>query len=156
MGESAAFAPPLGATRELYHGLNRAASTDLMAYAFPDVDPGISPFGSRVLVQIRRTPNKIGNIHIADETRDTQKWNTQVGKVVAIGALAFKDRKTQQTWPEGQWAEPGEFVRVPKYGGDRWEVAVPGSDEPALFAIFNDLDLIGLVTGDPLAIKAYV
>ena len=150
MGEAAQFAPPLGATRQL-------TKIDGMDYAFPNVDPMITPFGSRVLVQIRRTPSKIGNIHIADETRDTQKWNTQVAKVVSLGALAFKDRKTQQTWPEGAWAEPGEFVRVPKYGGDRWEVPVPGSpDEPALFVIFNDLDLVGLITGDPLAIKAYV
>ena len=31
---------------------------------------------------------------LADEVRDTEKWNTQVAKVVAVGPLAFCDRNT--------------------------------------------------------------
>jgi multidrug efflux pump subunit AcrB len=50
---------------------------------------------------------------------------------------------------------PGEFVRVPKYGGDRWEVQIDKS-ESALFVIFNDLDIIGKVTTDPLKIRAFI
>jgi hypothetical protein len=46
-------------------------------------------------------------------------------------------------------------VRVPKYGGDRWEVPLPNG-ESALFVIFNDLDIIGKVEGDPLAIRAFI
>ena len=61
-----------------------------------------------------------------------------------------------KTWPEGEWCKAGEYVRVAKYGGDRWEVKVPGSDESAMFVIFNDLDIIGQVTGDPLAIRAFI
>jgi hypothetical protein len=45
---------------------------------------------------------------------------------------------------------------VAKYGGDRWEVKVPDSDESAMFVIFNDLDIIGQVTCDPLAIRAFI
>jgi hypothetical protein len=62
-------------------------------------------------------------------------------------------------WPEGYWVEPGEFIRCPKYGGDRWEVSLGNESEgndSALFVIFNDLDIIGKVSGDPLAIKAYL
>jgi hypothetical protein len=44
---------------------------------------------------------------------------------------------------------------VPKYGGDRWEVSLP-TGETALFVIFNDLDIIGQVSGDPLAIRAFI
>ncbi len=128
-----------------------------MAEAFPAVDAGIQPFGSRVLIQIR-TPKKksAGGIIIDIGSQDTEKWNTQIGKVIALGPLAFKNRNDMQTWPEGEWCKAGEYVRVAKYGGDRWEAKVPGTDESAMFVIFNDLDIIGQVTGDPLAIRAFI
>lgn len=131
---------------------------DAMAEAFPAVDAGIQPFGSRVLIQIR-TPKKksaggiIIDIHGSNET---EKWNTQIGKVITLGPLAFKNRNDMKPWPEGDWCKAGEYVRVAKYGGDRWEVKVPGKDESAMFVIFNDLDIIGQVTGDPLAIRAFI
>ena len=131
-------------------------SEDALAEAFPAVDAGVQPFGSRVLVQIR-TPRKVtrGGIILSSETQDTEKWNTQVAKVISVGPLAFKNRNTQESWPEGDWCKPGDFVRVPKYGGDRWEVAFTKNDS-AMFVIFNDLDIIGQVTGDPLAVKAFI
>ncbi|WP_304299878.1 co-chaperone GroES [Chromatium okenii] len=128
-----------------------------MAEAFPAVDAGIQPFGSRVLIQIR-TPKKktSGGIILDIGTQDTEKWNTQIGKVISLGPLAFKNRNDMTAWPEGAWCQAGEFVRVAKYGGDRWEVKVPDTDESAMFVIFNDLDIIGQVTGDPLKIKAFI
>jgi co-chaperonin GroES (HSP10) len=124
--------------------------------AFPKIDPGVRPFGSRVLVQIRRAKRKTaGGIILAGETRDTEMWNTQVAKVVAVGPLAFKNRNTQETWPEGAWAGVDSYVRAPKYGGDRWGVTNEDGDE-IIFAMFNDLDLLGEITGDPLAMKAFL
>ena len=130
-------------------------SEDALAEAFPAVDAGVQPFGSRVLVQIRTPKKKVGSILLVQDTKDTEKWNTQVAKVVAVGSLAYKNRNTQELWPDGQWCQPGDFVRVPKYGGDRWEVPL-NKDENAMFVIFNDLDIIGKVTSDPLAIKAFI
>ena len=128
-----------------------------MIEAFPAVNAGIQPFGSRVLIQIR-TPKKVsrGGIILDTGTQDTEKWNTQVGKVISLGPLAFKNRNDMTPWPEGDWCTVGEFVRVAKYGGDRWEVKVPDSEDSAMFVIFNDLDIIGQVTGDPLKIKAFI
>ena len=126
--------------------------------AFPSVEPGLIPFGSRVLVQIR-SPKKTssGGIILHNETRETEIWNTQIAKVHSLGPLAFKNRNTMESWPEGSWCKPGEFVRVPKYGGDRWKVPYGvNNDEEALFVIFNDLDIVGGVVGDPLAIKAFI
>lgn len=124
--------------------------------AFPKVDPGIKPFGSRVLVQVRRAKRKTkGGIILADEARDTEQWNTQVARVVALGPLAFKNRNTMEPWPEGNWVEIGSFVRAPKYGGDRWGVTYEDGEE-IIFVLVNDLDLLGLVTGDPLAMKAFL
>jgi len=124
--------------------------------AFPACDPGVSPFGSRVLVQIR-TPKKAtaGGIILVGESREIEHANTQVAKVLTVGSLAFKNRNTMESWPEGSWCAPGDFVRVPRYGGDRWTVKTPDGDE-AVLVIFNDLDLVGKVTGDPLAIKAFL
>jgi len=130
---------------------------DNLARAFPDADPGARPFGSRVLVQFRTPKSRTaGGIILTEETRETEKWNTQVAKVVAVGPLAFKSRDKQTDWPEGAWAHPGDFVRVSKYGGDRWEVPVGDTKESAVFAIFNDLDLIASVNGDPLTMKAFI
>jgi len=127
-----------------------------LAEAFPAVEAGIQPFGSRVLVQIR-TPKSTsaGGIILSTDTKDTEKWNTQVARVVSIGPVAFKNRTTLEAWPEGDWCQVGDFVRVAKYGGDRYEVPV-NSNESAMFVIFNDLDIIGKVLTDPLKIKAFI
>ena len=64
-----------------------------------------------------------------------------------------------KTWPEGSWVGPGDFVRAPKYGGDRWSVRYndkSGDEQEAMFVILNDLDIVGLITGDPLAVKAFI
>ena len=132
-----------------------------LAWAFPSVEPGAKPLGGRVLVQLRRTKKKAtsAGIILVEETKETEKWNNMVAKVIEIGPIAFKHRDTMQPWPEGTWVEVGDFIRVPKWGGDRWEVKVPGEDDledPALFMILNDHECIAKVTGDPLAMRAFI
>ena len=130
---------------------------DSLDLAFPNVNPGIQPFGSRVLVQIRGAKRKSkGGIIFVEDTKETEKWNTQIGKVIALGPLAFRNRETMEPWAEGEWCGAGDFVRCGKYGGDRFEVPYGSDDDKALFVIFNDLDIIGRVVGDPLAIKAFI
>jgi co-chaperonin GroES (HSP10) len=138
-----------------------ASSEAELAWAFPSVDPGAKPLGGRILVQLRRTKKKAtsAGIILVEETKETEKWNNMVAKVISIGPLAFKHRDTMQPWPEGAWCEVGDYLRVPKWGGDRWEVKVPGDDDledPALFMILNDHEVIAKVTGDPLAMKAFL
>ena len=132
-----------------------------LAWAFPDVKPGQRPFGGRVIVQLRRIKKTAGRIIIVDETKESEKWNNMIGKIVAIGPLAFKNRDTMQPWAEGSWAEIGDYVRVPRWGGDRWERMDPNETddalkEPVLFMTINDHELIAAVTDDPLSFKAYV
>lgn len=127
--------------------------------AFPEADPNYIPTGSKVLVQIRTPKRKsAGGILLTQETQETDQWNTQVGKVVAYGPVAFRNRETLAEWPEGDWVHVGEYARVPKYGGDRWQVPLTPGDpntEYALFAVFRDLDIVGIVP-DPLAVIAFV
>jgi co-chaperonin GroES (HSP10) len=132
-----------------------------MDWAFPAVECGMKPFGGRVIIQLRRIKQKTtaSGIILTEETKENEKWNNMIGKVVAIGPLAFKNRDTMEYWPEGTWANIGDFVRVPKWGGDRWEVRVPGSDDnedPVLFMTLNDHELIAAVTSNPLSFKAFV
>ena len=51
---------------------------------------------------------------------------------------------------------------MPKYGGDKWMVDLPdtvrqktGVDQ-ACFVLYNDLDLIGQITCDPMDVIAYL
>ena len=136
---------------------------DSIDQAFPEIDPGLVPFGSRILVQ-KRSPRAVtkGGIIVPDESRETEFWNTQVAKVITLGPAAFKNRDTLEVWPEGEWCEPGAYVRVPKYGGDTWFVDLPDTVrqatgiEKACFVLFNDLDLIGQITCDPMDVIAYL
>jgi co-chaperonin GroES (HSP10) len=129
--------------------------------AFPVLDPLMRPYGGRVLVQLRAVKEKVtaAGILLPEETKETEKWNTMIGKVIAVGPLAFKNRETMEPWPEGVWAKVGDYVRVPKYGGDRWEIEFKdeaGLNGKALFTFFNDHEVIGEVTGDPREIKAFI
>jgi len=131
--------------------------------AFPEADPGLVPFGSRVLVQ-KRSPREVtrGGIVVPHETQETEFWNTQVAKVITLGPAAFSNRDSLEVWPEGKWCEEGAYVRVPKYGGDKWFVDLDdvtrqatGADK-ACFVLYNDLDLIGQITCNPLDVIAYL
>ena len=137
-----------------------ASSEAEIAWAFPVVDPGAEPLGARILVQLRRAKKKstAAGIILVEETKETEKWQNMVAKVIAVGPLAFKKRDDMEPWPEGAWCNVGDYIRIPKWGGDRWEVAVPGEpdEDHALFAVFNDHEVIARVTCDPLTMRAFI
>jgi len=125
--------------------------------AFPVVDPGAIPLGARVLVQMRLAKKKLSSgLYLPPETRDTERAQNPVGKVVAIGPLAFKKRDTMEPWVEGIWCEIGDFLRVPKWTGDRWTVKLENGEDEVEFMIMNDHEVIAKVTGNPLDVRAFV
>lgn len=108
---------------------------------FPEVNPGVQPQGNRIVVQLRKAKDiSKGGILLISDTKATEKWNEVVAKVVKVGPLAYKDLSTLEPWPEGPWANPGDLVRVIKYGGDRW--AVPHGDGEVVFIILQDREVI--------------
>lgn len=146
----------------------KTATDDELLKAFPDIDPGFEPFGTRIIVQLR-CPRLYspGGIKYPDEVIEAEMWNTQIGKVRAIGPLAFKNREKMTDWPEGSWASVGDYVRIPKFNQDKWFMEYPikikglGSFEMdgverVLFMLINDLDLLARKTGNPLEVKAYI
>lgn len=129
--------------------------------AFPAVDPGMVPLGSLVLVQIRLMPLRTpGGLVITDDERATQHDNEQVTRVIAVGPLAFRDRGTMKLWPEGAWCAPGDFVRVPKYQGDYFQVDIvrgdPGVADKVRFALYKDLAITAKYTADPLTVRTFL
>lgn len=130
-----------------------------LAAAFPQVDPGVIPLGARILIQLRKAKSKTreSGIILVEETKETEKYNNMVGRVIAIGPLAFKKRDTMEPWPEGSWVDLGDYVRCPKWGGDRWEVPIPDTDkEFAEFCMINDHEIFAKITGNPLTMRAFV
>lgn len=133
--------------------------------AFPEVSPGFQPFGSRVLIQIRTPKTRtVSGLIFTAEIQEIEKWNTQVGKVVALGPYAFCNRDTLKPWTEGAWAKVGGFVRIPRFNMDKQEIMADCGEKDVLgnpiltsvlFMTVNDLDLIGSYE-KPLEVKAYV
>ena len=141
-------------------GTQQASDPAELAWAFPDVPAGQAPLGGRVIVQLRRIKKNAGKIILVEETKENEKWNNMIGRVVAIGPLAYRNRETMATWPEGCWAQIGDYVRVPRWGGDRWERPVTNEENgdlnPVLFMTINDHEVISKITDDPLSFKVYV
>lgn len=124
--------------------------------AFPAVPPGVRPYGQRVLVQMKRSVLKTeGGIVLGQDTTQTEDDNTKVAKVIALGALAFHNRETLQPWPEGNWANPGDFVRIPLHTNAQNSWTVPFKDGHVVFALIDDLQLLG-EQPDPFYIRAFL
>ena len=124
---------------------------------WPEVDQQFKPYGHRVLVQVRRTVNRTkGGILLTDNTKETEAWNMQVGKLIAVGPGAYKNRVTGQDWPEGGWPGPGSFVRFARWSGDRITIPMEDGGEPVTVLVMADSDLFGEYTGDPKNIRTFI
>ena len=128
--------------------LTKLEAAEIAMY-FPLADPGQMPSGQNIIVQIAKVPEKSkGGILYADATKQHQEWNEQTARVIALGPLAYKNPNTGEPYQEGNWCEPGDFVRIPKWGGDRSRV-----EDQSLFLTCKCTDVISLVTGNPLTFR---
>ena len=109
---------------------------------FPVVEPGARPCGNQILVQLRTVSSRSsGGIVLVGETKEYNNGNTQLAKVVKLGQIAYRDRNTGEVWKEGAWAGVGDIVITPRWGGFRFEIPIPGTDDKAIFAIFEDFNI---------------
>lgn len=133
-----------------------------IAEAFPSAESGVKPAGNKILVQLKSPKLATASgILLTHDSQSTEKDVAAVAKIIALGPLAFRKRDTMEPWTEGVWVAAGDYARVPKWGGDRWEVKVdPANPDPtaprARFAIYNDWEISSIVTGDPLSFIDYV
>lgn len=124
---------------------------------FPEVNPKVLPTGARVLCQLISTkPKSQGGIIFVEETRETEQWNNQVARVLALGEIAFCNRETGKPWREGLWCAPGDFVIIPRWGGQRRTASNPETGERVFFVTVNDHEIIERVFGNPLQLDTYI
>ena len=95
-------------------------------------------------------------IVLVEDTKATEAWNINIGKVIRLGPLAFKRRSDGEPWPEGLWATTGDFVMIPKYQGSRRSVEADDGMGPVVIVLCNDAELVGRFTGDPRNVRAYI
>jgi co-chaperonin GroES (HSP10) len=79
-----------------------------------------TPTGWRILILPYRTKNVTeGGIILADETLNQQQVSTQVGYVLKVGPLAYKD---SEKFPDGDWCKEKDWVMFARYAGSRFNI----------------------------------
>lgn len=103
-----------------------------------------SPTGWRILILPYKGQGKTeGGILLPDSVVDQQKVSTQVGYVLKVGSLAYKD---PEKFPSGAWCEEKDWVMFARYAGSRFqidggEVRILNDDE-VLAKIANPEDIL--------------
>jgi co-chaperonin GroES (HSP10) len=98
------------------------------------------PAGHRLLIQLRRPPEKKGSLIIPQDSKDLEMYRSHIGKILEIGPTAYTNEKGE-AWAGGAWVKEGDFVRFPAHGGDRFEWPIKGSEanaEGVTLVICND------------------
>ena len=80
---------------------------------------------------------------MAHETQERTNVNTQVGYVLKMGPLAYKD---QEKFPDGAWCEEKQWVMFARYAGSRFEI------DGGEVRILNDDEILATIL-DPNDIK---
>ena len=79
-----------------------------------------APTGWRILVLPYRGKGKTdGGIYLPDAVVQEQTVSTQVGYVLKVGELAYKDA---EKFPMGPWCEQGDWVMFARYSGSRFKI----------------------------------
>ena len=95
------------------------------------------PTGWRILVMPFRVKEKSeGGIIIAQETLDRARAAVQVGYVLKMGPLCYKD---EDKYPTGPWCKPKDWVIFARYAGSRMEI------EGGEIRMLNDDEILGTI-----------
>ena len=96
-----------------------------------------NPTGWRILVMPFRVKEKSeGGIIIAQETLDRARAAVQVGYVLKMGPLCYKD---EERYPTGAWCKPKDWVIFARYAGSRMEIV--GGE----IRMLNDDEILGTI-----------
>ena len=100
-----------------------------------------NPTGWRILVmpfKVKETTE--GGIIIAQETLDRARVATQVGYVLKMGDLCYKDK---EKYPTGAWCAEKDWVIFARYAGSR--MGIDGGE----IRMLNDDEILGTID-DPM------
>tara|TARA_R100000908_G_scaffold46291_1_gene22627 strand:- start:793 stop:1245 length:453 start_codon:yes stop_codon:yes gene_type:complete len=97
-----------------------------------------SPTGWRLLILPYKGQGKTeGGIYLPDQIVSEQSVSTQVGYVLKVGDLAYKDA---EKFPDGPWCEQGNWVMFARYSGSRFKI------EGGEVRILNDDEILAKIT----------
>ena len=76
------------------------------------------PLSNRVVIEPMEDNEQMsaGGIYIPDSTKDDMSYLTTVGRVVALGELAYLDK---EKFPAGAWCKVGDYVSYGKLIGTK-------------------------------------
>ena len=78
------------------------------------------PTGWRVLILPYKGKAKTeSGIFLPDEVQDKKQISTQVGYVLKLGPLAYKDT---EKFPSGPWCQEKQWVMFARYAGSRFQI----------------------------------
>mgnify|MGYP003676938264 FL=1 len=96
-----------------------------------------TPTGWRILVMPFAVKEKTeGGIIIAQETLDRARIQTQVGYVLKMGDLCYKDG---DRYPTGPWCQEKQWVLFARYAGSR--MTIDGGE----IRMLNDDEILGTI-----------
>jgi len=79
-----------------------------------------APTGWRILILPYQGKSKTsGGIFIPSEVQEKSNISTQVGYVLKVGPLAYKDT---EKFPSGAWCEEKQWVMFARYAGSRFQI----------------------------------
>ena len=105
-----------------------------------------SPTGWRILILPYRGVGKTsGGIALPKEAVEQQHVSTQVGYVLKVGDLAYKD---PEKFPVGPWCKEKDWVMFARYAGSRF--SIDGGE----VRILNDDEILARIS-DPEDVKHY-
>ena len=103
-----------------------------------DLEKLPNPTGWRLLVMPFKVKEETkGGIIIAQETLDRARVATQVGYVLKMGDLCYKD---QDKYPSGPWCKEKDWVIFARYAGSRMEI------EGGEIRMLNDDEGLGTIS----------
>jgi|TARA_S200002703_G_scaffold81829_1_gene70566 co-chaperonin GroES (HSP10) len=105
-----------------------------------------SPTGWRLLILPYQGKGKTdGGLYLPDDVVEKNKVSTQVGYVLKVGPLAYKD---SEKFPSGPWCQEKDWVMFARYAGSRF--AIDGGE----VRILNDDEILARIM-DPEDVLHY-
>lgn len=105
-----------------------------------------SPTGWRILILPYQGKGKTeSGLYLPDDVVEKNKVSTQVGYVLKVGPLAYKD---SEKFPSGPWCQEKDWVMLARYAGSRF--AIDGGE----VRILNDDEILARIM-DPEDVLHY-
>ena len=96
-----------------------------------------NPTGWRIVILPHKGVEKTkGGVILSDTLIQEQQWTTNVGLVLKLGPLAYRDKKK---FPTGPWCKEQDWVIFARYAGSR--LKIDGGE----LRILNDDEVLGVV-----------